>query len=118
MVSPSERVREDYGVDEGVPMSRKTRFHSRLNKLKHKPLVSLFPIQDRGSSSTPLFLAVRPAIRVYSSLSPRIPQDLLLWAANTARTRLWHLRRRVILPLDTDAIGAEFIRRGPASPVT
>lgn len=26
--------------DDGVPMSRKTRFYSRLNKLKHKPLVS------------------------------------------------------------------------------
>lgn len=25
---------------DGVPMSRKTRFYSRLNKLKHKPLVS------------------------------------------------------------------------------
>lgn len=28
---------------DGVPMSRKTRFYSRLNKLKHKPLVSRPP---------------------------------------------------------------------------
>ncbi|KZC07483.1 hypothetical protein WN55_08254 [Dufourea novaeangliae] len=27
-------------LDDGVPMSRKTRFYSRLNKLKHKPLVA------------------------------------------------------------------------------
>lgn len=76
-------------------MSRKTRFYSRLNKLKHKPLVS----RSLSTGATTVFL-----LFPYDSASLYAPIRLssnsrifLLRAANTTRTRLRHLHRVICI---------------------
>lgn len=80
---------------DGVPMSRKTRFYSRLNKLKHKPLVSRPAPYPPGFF--PCATLPRLAIRAhYSSFLPWIPRIFLLHPANKAGDQGCGHSRRVI----------------------
>lgn len=77
-------------ADCGILTPRKTRFYSRPNKLKHKPLVRGSLSMVRAPFRPPIpALPIRFPLHVFLS-------DILQRRLKTTRTRLRHSRKRVI----------------------